>query len=313
MTTVAEPSTAVGIQPEDRTVEELASALDAARASIIGLDPPARKAAEEMAAALDAAHRAALVHIVRGLREDPRGKELLFQLVDDPAIRLVLLMHGIIRADPMTLARQCLADVRPQLQSHGGDVELIRIEDGVAYLRLSGACHGCSMSAVTMRNAVEQALTQRVAGIVGVAVLPNEPGPAFVPLGEVGRRPPGVDRGWCRTRAIDDFGPATITPVTLTPGPAPGEVAGQPVTAEVDAIVVNVGGQLAAYVNECAHLAMPLDDAEIDPQAGTLTCPWHGYRYDALSGECQSLPGTQLEQLPLRVEGGFVWVRTSGY
>jgi nitrite reductase/ring-hydroxylating ferredoxin subunit len=57
---------------------------------------------------------------------------------------------------------------------------------------------------------------------------------------------------------------------------------------------------------------MPLDNAILDLDNGTLTCPWHGFCYDASSGECLSAPGAQLEQLPLRVDNGDVWVRVRG-
>ncbi len=76
--------------------------------------------------------------------------------------------------------------------------------------------------------------------------------------------------------------------------------------------MINVGQRLSAYGNECAHEALPLDDAILHSAAGTLTCPWHGFCYDATSGECLSAPGVQLEQLPLRIDDGDVWVRTGG-
>ena len=77
----------------------------------------------------------------------------------------------------------------------------------------------------------------------------------------------------------------------------------------MDVVVVNAAGQLAAYVNECAHQGLPLDNALIDAKEGTLTCPWHGFCYDSATGECMSMPGAQLQQLPLRIEDGRVWVR----
>lgn len=286
--------------PEDRDVEVLAQALDDATAALAEVtDPSGQRVAGALRAALEDVHRAALVHVVRRLREDPRGKELLFELVDDPAVRMVLLMHGLIRPDPMTLASQALAQVRPQLQSHGGDVELVRIEGGTAYVRLAGACNGCSMSAVTMRNGVEEALKAQVPGIVGVEVLPNEPGPTLIPLAEIGIRSATPEAGWVRSLPIGEFELDAITAVELEPEGRP----------PVSAIVVNLGGQLSAYVNECAHLAMPLDDAELDPSDGSLTCAHHGYCFDGLSGECRTFPGAQLEQLPLRVEDGDVWIR----
>ena len=70
-----------------------------------------------------------------------------------------------------------------------------------------------------------------------------------------------------------------------------------------------VADVLAAYRNECAHEGLPLDEAIIDTSNGTLTCPWHGFCFDAASGECLSAPGAQLEQLPMRVDGGEVWIR----
>lgn len=286
-------------KPEDRDLEELASALDSALARMPDLDPLSRQTATDLRSALDDVHRACLVHIVRTLRADEHGKELLFALIDAPLVRMVLSMHGIIRPDPLSHARSVLDSVRPQLQSHGGDVELVRVDDGVAYVRLSGACNGCSMSAVTMRNGVEKALTEQIPAITAVEVLPNEPGPALIPLAAVGRRQGAVEPGWVRSLPIAEFALGTITPVSLAPADSP----------SVDAVVVNVGGQLAAYVNACAHLGMPLDDAEIDPLNGTLTCSWHGFCFDALSGECRSLPGTQLGPLPLRVEDGVVYVR----
>lgn len=282
--------------PEDRPIEELADALDRALAAQVDIDRLSQRVVEDVKKALEDIHRAAIVTMVRTLREDPRGKELLFELVDDPAVRLVLMMHELIRPDPMTQAQQALDTVRPQLQSHGGDVELDRIEDGIAYVRLHGACNGCSMSAVTMRNGVEEALVAAVPGVSAVEVLPNEPGPTLIPLSDMGLSggdAVSAETGWVETMEIDKFELGAVT-----------------VVEDANAVVVNLAGQLTAYVNECAHMGLPLDDAEIDDKSGTLTCSWHGYCFDALSGECTSLPGAQLEQLPLRVDNGRVWLRT---
>ena len=54
--------------------------------------------------------------------------------------------------------REALDSVRPYMESHGGDVELLGIEDGVARLRLEGSCHGCAASASTLELAIEEAL-----------------------------------------------------------------------------------------------------------------------------------------------------------
>ncbi|KQH75985.1 nitrogen fixation protein NifU [Mycobacterium gordonae] len=289
MTTVFEPG-----------LEELAKRVDDAVAALADLDPKARAVAEELKSALEAVHRAGLVTIVRRMREDDGARAVLFELVDDPVVHLLLSLHEIIRPDPVTHANRVLVGVRPQLQSHGGDVTLVRVEDGTAYVRLEGACNGCSMSSVTLRNLVQEALVEGVPSITAVEVLPNEPSPTLIPL-EALRIGPSRD-GWARLGPAADVADGDLTVRSLTTD------AGE----SADVLVISVEHRLSAYRNECAHEAMPLDNAILDLDNGTLTCPWHGFCYDASSGECLSAPGAQLEQLPLRIDNGDVWVRVGG-
>ncbi len=291
MTTVFEPR-----------LEDLAKRVDEAVSALADLDPKARAVAEELKAALEAVHRAGLVTIVRRMREDDAARAVLFELVDDPVVHLLLSLHEIIRPDPVTHANRVLASVRPQLQSHGGDVTLVRVEDGTAYVRLEGACNGCSMSSVTLRNLVQDALVGGVPSIIAVEVLPNEPSPTLIPLEALRIGPSPARDGWARVGPAAEVADGDVTVRSLTADS--GERA--------DVIVVSVDHRLSAYRNECAHEAMPLDNAILDVDSGTLTCPWHGFCYEASSGECLSAPGAQLEQLPLRVDNGDVWVRVRG-
>ena len=52
--------------------------------------------------------------------------------------------------------------IRPALQADGGDVELVDIRDGVVSLRLTGACKGCPMATMTLRNGIERILREQV-------------------------------------------------------------------------------------------------------------------------------------------------------
>ena len=56
--------------------------------------------------------------------------------------------------------RGALDEVRPYLASHGGDVELLGVEDGVVRLRLEGSCNGCPSSAMTLKLAIEEAIAR---------------------------------------------------------------------------------------------------------------------------------------------------------
>ena len=62
-----------------------------------------------------------------------------------------------------------LEQVRPALQRDGGDVEFVSIdENGVVSLRLLGACGGCPMSTMTLKNFIETVLVDQVPGVTEV-------------------------------------------------------------------------------------------------------------------------------------------------
>lgn len=59
--------------------------------------------------------------------------------------------------------------IRPMLQADGGDVELIDVsDDGVVQVRLQGACSGCPMSQMTLKNGIEKIIKKEVPDIKAV-------------------------------------------------------------------------------------------------------------------------------------------------
>jgi Fe-S cluster biogenesis protein NfuA len=64
---------------------------------------------------------------------------------------------------------EVLNKVRPMLQADGGDVELVDITDsGIVQVRLTGACNGCPMSQMTLRNGIERVILKEIAEVKGV-------------------------------------------------------------------------------------------------------------------------------------------------
>lgn len=61
-----------------------------------------------------------------------------------------------------------LQTIRPHLQADGGDVELVDVQDGVAKVRLKGACHGCPMAVMTLQMGIERVLRKEVPEIQSV-------------------------------------------------------------------------------------------------------------------------------------------------
>jgi len=55
-----------------------------------------------------------------------------------------------------------LDKIRPALKADGGDVELVDVKDGVVTVRLTGACAGCPMSIMTLKNGIERIVKQEV-------------------------------------------------------------------------------------------------------------------------------------------------------
>jgi Fe-S cluster biogenesis protein NfuA/nitrite reductase/ring-hydroxylating ferredoxin subunit len=280
--------------PANSNLEQLAEKADKALAEVHALPSETQTKALALKNAIEELHKLGLTRIVQRLKEDAHGKELLFALVDDPAVYALFVMHGLVREDLRTRVERVLETVRPYMQSHGGDVELTDVTPDTVFVRLSGSCNGCSMSAVTLRNTVEEALREHLPQIQSVEVVPNEPEPSgFVPLDALSA-PPRVDPGWA-------IGPSASSVIEAEP--FRWDIEGTSI------LIVRFHDRLQAFRNECAHLGMPLDGGRINPETGVLTCPWHGFRYDCTNGECLTVPEAQLEALPLRVEKGRVIVR----
>ena len=64
--------------------------------------------------------------------------------------------------------KQVLDKIRPSLQADGGDVELVDVVDGVVKVRLKGACAGCPMSQMTLKNGIEKYLKREIPEVVAV-------------------------------------------------------------------------------------------------------------------------------------------------
>lgn len=175
------------------TFEERAQRIDAATRAVEQLEPDARRAAEDLVAAIEAHQAAALRSIVVRLRADSRGRELLYEAVDDAEVHAALVKAGIVKPSLAMRALQVLDGVRPYITSHGGDVELVRIADGVAHVRLLGACQSCGSATETLRDSVAEALLEHLPEITAVEEVPPDAAPttAFIPVTALAKRSKG--------------------------------------------------------------------------------------------------------------------------
>ncbi len=149
-------------------------------------DPMAQDHAREIVQAVLDLHGAGLERMLGHLNAaGASGAMILDACAHDEVIAGLLLLHGLHPLELEARVRQALDVVRPCLHSHGGDVELLDIRDGVVYLRLEGNCNGCPSSSATMRQTVEEAILGKAPDVTAIEVegLAEKTSPA------VGRRP----------------------------------------------------------------------------------------------------------------------------
>lgn len=64
--------------------------------------------------------------------------------------------------------KEVLEEIRPSLQADGGDIEFVQFKEGILTVRLTGACHGCPMSQLTLKTAVERVIREKIPEVKSV-------------------------------------------------------------------------------------------------------------------------------------------------
>jgi Fe-S cluster biogenesis protein NfuA/nitrite reductase/ring-hydroxylating ferredoxin subunit len=282
-------------------VQELSAALDAVP------DPVARGIAEELSSVIVQMYGAGLERIVELIAErGPAGSELQEALAEDGLVASLLLIHDLYPVPLEERVAQALDRVRPYMESHGGNVELLGIEDGVVRLRLEGSCKTCHASSSTLELAVRQALEELAPDLVGMDVEglpdPEEEALSGIPLpmvvGGNGNGTGNSNSSAAPTRAwFDVDGVDALAPDLLVAA----EVAGVPL------VIGNVDGTLLAYRNACVSCGGRLDQGVLS--AGALTCPGCSRSFFLpRAGRSLDDERLQLDPVPLLREDGGVRV-----
>jgi Fe-S cluster biogenesis protein NfuA len=257
-------------------------------------DVRARETAEDLVSSLMELYGEGLYRIVGALDAGgPQGHSIRDALVGDGVVASLLLIHGLYPVPLEIRVEEALDRVRPYMESHGGNVELVGLESEVAHLRLTGSCNGCGASASTLELAVKQALEEAAPDLLGIEVEGVVDPPA--PRRGIGKSLPVINAaapqaGWT------DVGAISV---------AAGEVRSL-VVSGTRVLVARVGGALLAYRDACAGCGAPLAAGEL--RDGILTCPSCDRRFELpLAGR---IVGTddplQLTPIPLLAENGSV-------
>jgi Fe-S cluster biogenesis protein NfuA len=128
-------------------------------------------------------HGTGLERIVERIRSvDERGETILDELIRDELVSSLLVLHGLHPHDVEARVTEALHKVRPRLQPHGYEVELLGIQNGRVRLRLRANGHGCGSTARTLKEMVENAIYQGAPDITSLTIEEAAEKQGFVPL-----------------------------------------------------------------------------------------------------------------------------------
>ena len=261
----------------------------------------ARERAEELVRQVTSLYGEGLTQMLRILEAagvlEPHVWELL---VADDLVAALLLIHGLHPQDVQTRVEHALESVRPYLATHGGDVELLGVDDdGLVRLRLLGSCDGCPSSSVTLELAVESAVEAAAPEVTSIQVTAGTKakggGGPVIPLSALRSRLGGSEVArsshWAAVPGLSEL--------------AAGEVGGFSVSG-TDLLVCRIGSDLFAFADRCPRCVSTMAGAGLERRAGqpvgsgVLTCPTCRSHYDVRNaGAGIDTDGLHLSPFPL--------------
>ncbi len=270
--------------------------------------PASRTRAEDLVACVSGLYGAGLGRVLEILDDAGRlDASVLDALVDDELVSGLLLVHDLHPYDAETRIRRALDTVRPYLGSHGGDVELVGIDDaGVVRLRLLGSCDGCPSSSVTLQLAVEGAVEAAAPEMTRIEVDASGPSDAR-PVGGV------ISLDSLRAR-IDRPADATWAALPELAGLASGALAGFDIAGLV-VCACRIGNDVFCFRDRCAHCGQSLAGGVVERRlgdpvgTGVLRCGSCHAHFDVRrAGAGLDDPSEHLEPLPVLVRDGILSV-----
>ena len=264
-------------------LEELITDINRFEAIIANWDESQRCVAVGLQRAIESLHKAALTNLIKSLKQD--NISALRQAVDDEIVYAVLLYHDLVKPPLSERIQTALAEVRPSLQSHQGDVELVAIKlPDTVEVKLNGTCSVCPASTLTLTQGVEQAIRKHCPEITKVvAVNHNSPTTSIAN---------SIDFHWVKATTLDQIIENRILAVRVN---------------NHDVILYKQCDNISCYRNSCSHLGFALDKGKVEK--GIITCSAHEFQYDLKTGECLTVPDISLQSYEVKVKYNNVYIK----
>lgn len=219
----------------------------------------------------------------------PDGEKVRNALIHDPGVRGLLLIHDLHPVSLETRLSEALDKVRPYMESHGGNVELLSLENDYAKLRLQGHCKTCPSSAVTLELAVRAAIEEACPDLVGFEVEGIKNG--VEPPSRSFEHVPASAPEWLRIESAQELSNGSFISIRTETEPL---------------LICKVNDQIYAYRDNCPACNLPLHLGEL--KDSLMICSL-GHRFDVkLAGISPDDASLHLDPLPLLVQDGVVKV-----
>jgi Fe-S cluster biogenesis protein NfuA/nitrite reductase/ring-hydroxylating ferredoxin subunit len=277
---------------DDQGLQERAARMETLLGEIESLqDPNARTKAAELVQVLLELYGEGLARMMEVVAEGEERERIFEALAGDELVSHLLLLHGLHPLDVETRVIRALEEVRPYLQSHGGNVELLGIEGGVARVRMQGSCDGCPSSAVTLKLAIEEAVQKAAPDLEGIeaeGVTEPQLAPTLVAGPTLRRKKKRQEENGASWTVVGGL------PQLSGGGLLVKEISGEPV------LFLKLEDDFYAYRHLCPECGGSLEEASL--KGAELTCSGCGHRYDVRrAGRCLDNPQLHLEPVPLLV------------
>ncbi|MBE9250105.1 NifU family protein [Dolichospermum sp. LEGE 00240] len=266
-------------------LEELITDINRFEAIIANWDESQRCVAVGLQRAIESLHKAALTNLIKSLKQD--NISALRQAVDDEIVYAVFLYHNLVKPPLSERIQTALAEVRPSLQSHQGDVELVAIKlPDTVEVKLTGSCSNCTTSTLTLTQGIEQAIKKHCPEITKVVAV-NHNSPT-----STNDNANSLDFYWVKVATLDEIIENRILAVRVN---------------NHDVILYKQDDHISCYQNRCSHLGFPLDKGRVEK--GVITCSAHEFKYDLNTGECLTVLDISLQSYEVKVKHDNVYIK----
>ncbi|MBH8551967.1 NifU family protein [Nostocaceae cyanobacterium CENA357] len=275
-------------------LEELIQEINRFEAIISSWDESQRCVVVGLKRAIEALHKEALARLIKNLKQE--SMPALRHAVEDEIVYAVLLYHELVKPPkpPLTERIQtALEEVRPGLQSHNGDVELVAIKlPDTIEVKLTGTCSSCPTSNLTLSQGIEQAIKKYCPEIIKIVAINNNLNIDNANYNLVSPFSSTVNSTWFKVATFNQVPESSVLAVKV---------------ANKSLLLHRQGVNITCYHNACAHLGYPLESGKV--VNGIITCPAHGFQYNLDTGECLTALNVSLQSYQVQIKGDKIFVK----